>query len=241
MALDDKVFTPRIDKLDLTLFEGIESQSLAADKMAWLAIQRATRNHYLHYSYLEIGSHLGGSMQTHVLDPRCVQLTSIDPRPPSQPDDRGDGTRVFEYKDNSTARMMQNFEGLGMSYDEQIVRFRAIEETSDTLDRRQIVGGRYHYCLIDGEHTHVAAQKDFWFCLRNIRTTGVIAFHDDNIVKRAIVAGYDALRLMGVTFDVAKFPGLVTAFFFGRDNPCLTDPFIQPLIKSEATYQWLRR
>ena len=41
------------------------------------------------FRYLEIGSHLGGSLQALVADPRCMEIVSIDTRPDSQPDDRG--------------------------------------------------------------------------------------------------------------------------------------------------------
>lgn len=72
----------RIDRLDLSLFDAVETQSCDGDQLAWLAIQRSLRS-VGGYTYLEIGSHLGGSLQQHVVDPKCNWIVSIDRRPVS--------------------------------------------------------------------------------------------------------------------------------------------------------------
>ena len=80
-------------------FNKIESQSTKGDKRALLAIQRTTRNRFSTYTYLDIGSHLGGPIQPHLLDPRCETIYSIDTRPESHPDDRVEGY-YCKYKEN---------------------------------------------------------------------------------------------------------------------------------------------
>src|SRR4051812_45896339 len=97
-------FDSAIAQLDLQLFEKISSQSTDRDKRSMLACQLAVRELAPDYTYLEIGSYLGGSIQPHLLDPRCRTIFSIDKRPLSQPDERGFD---FIYKNNSTARMME--------------------------------------------------------------------------------------------------------------------------------------
>ena len=62
-------FDARVAALDLSLFDAIPSQSSAWDRRSLLACQAAIRQRIGRYVYLEIGSHLGGSLQTHVLDP----------------------------------------------------------------------------------------------------------------------------------------------------------------------------
>jgi hypothetical protein len=101
----DETFDQRIECLDLELFSAIHTQSNDDDRMAWLTIQRALHRRAEGYVYLEIGSHLGGSLQQHVADHRCRHMYSIDPRPPEQPDDRGER---FHYHGNSTQRMLAN-------------------------------------------------------------------------------------------------------------------------------------
>src|SRR4051812_12044666 len=82
-------FEDRIAELDLSLFDVIPSQSTSDDKGSLLALQLAVRDAVGEYTYLEIGSYLGGSIQPHLLDPECRKIYSIDKRPRSQPDERG--------------------------------------------------------------------------------------------------------------------------------------------------------
>src|SRR5436309_9076337 len=92
-------FDNAIAALDLSLFEKIESQSTDEDKRSLLACQSAVRDLRPEYTYLEIGSYLGGSIQPHLVDERCKRIVSIDKRPPRQPDARGVD---YEYLNNST-------------------------------------------------------------------------------------------------------------------------------------------
>src|SRR5262249_2545195 len=95
----------RLEALDLSLFQAIPSQSSAEDRRAWLAVQRSVRRSS-GYTYLEIGSYQGGSIQQHLVDPLCRRIISIDKRPLIPiPDDRG---QYVEYKVVSTAQMMDD-------------------------------------------------------------------------------------------------------------------------------------
>src|SRR5262245_57388082 len=96
-------FERKLEALDISLFDSIETQSSSEDRLSWLAVQRAVRRRSRGYTYLEIGSHLGGSIQQHLPDPRCKAIFSIDKRPPQQADDRG---HAYDYPDNSTDRML---------------------------------------------------------------------------------------------------------------------------------------
>lgn len=74
-------FDQNLNDLDLELFAVIPSQSTDDDKRSLLAVQRRTRELAGNYSYLEIGSYLGGSIQPHLLDSKCKSIWSIDKRP----------------------------------------------------------------------------------------------------------------------------------------------------------------
>ena len=54
----------RIQSLDVSLFDSILSETSPEDKHSLLLVQKCLR-HRGEYVYLEIGSHLGGSIQTH--------------------------------------------------------------------------------------------------------------------------------------------------------------------------------
>src|SRR5512140_1248307 len=93
--------------LDLKLFEKIHSQTSQNDKRSLLAVQQATREIVPAFTYLEIGSYQGGSLQPYVLDDCCSKVFSIDLRPTVSADDRGH-TQI--YQNNTTAQMIANLE-----------------------------------------------------------------------------------------------------------------------------------
>jgi hypothetical protein len=83
------VIEGRIADGDVTLFDHIAlTQSEPDDRKALLAIHDAVARRGP-FTYLEIGSYLGGSLQAVVADPRCKHIISIDPRPEAPPDERG--------------------------------------------------------------------------------------------------------------------------------------------------------
>lgn len=170
----------RIEQLDLSLFDPIESQSTANDRRSLLACQRATRHLRPDgYRYLEIGSHRGGSIQPHLLDSACTAITSIDKRSDRQDDERG---VKFAYQDNTTQRMLDLLGSVA-----PLDKLTTIDGTTTTLDPVR-AGDPVHLCFIDGEHTDATATSDFDFCLSALDTDGAIVFHDAAIIYRAIEA-----------------------------------------------------
>lgn len=117
----------RIEKLDPTVFATISSQSTPRDQRSLLALHAAARRAYGEFVYLEIGSHIGGSLQALVADPACKSIVSIDPRPKAFADERG---IVSKYPENSTERML---EYLAKVPGADLTKIRTIE-----LDCRQI-------------------------------------------------------------------------------------------------------
>src|SRR5437016_5643611 len=95
-------FEEALAALDTSLFENVRAQSSERDRVSLLALQNACREIHGQFDYLEIGSHLGGSLQVLVADPRCTSITSIDSRPETTPDVRG----ISSYPGNTTERML---------------------------------------------------------------------------------------------------------------------------------------
>jgi hypothetical protein len=174
-ALDDKLNT-----LDLSLFDQIESQTSTQDKRSLLALHAACREAFGDFTYLEIGSHLGGSLQSFIVDPLCCEIISIDPRPLIQPDERW--TEGHAYPHNSTERMLALLRQLP---DADLTRLRTIEKSTADISPAEIFPAPT-LCFIDGEHTDQAALRDADFCRSVVRTPGVIAFHDRAVVGAAI-------------------------------------------------------
>jgi hypothetical protein len=229
MPSHDRDFTPRLDALDLSLFAGIESQSTDADRRGWLLVQRAVRR-ASGYVYLEVGSHLGGSIQQHIVDPWCRAIISIDKRPQSQPDDRG---RTAHYQGNATDRMLDNLRSVAPDSPSKL---RCFDADASQVDPATIVE-RADFCFIDAEHTHAAVLSDFQACLRLCTPDAAIGFHDAFVVHRAIAAILEGLRKDGVSFDARKLGGSTFAIFL-RNCPARTDARVRAASRDGAS--WLR-
>ena len=189
----------KIESLDESLFQWIESATTSEDRKALLSIQHAIRTYTGKYSYLEIGSHLGGSLQPHLLDEKCSKVFSVDPRPPVMQDERRKEGNV--YHDNSTARMyslLQQIPNIDMG---KIVTY---EKTAAELTSNDI-GQGVSLFFIDGEHTHEAAYSDFRACFNFCNKPSIISFHDCFIVSRGIEKALQFLREQQVFHKIYYF------------------------------------
>jgi len=193
--MDDanRSFGIRISKFDLSLFHEIPSQTDDNDRKSLLVIQNAVRNSKESYVYLEIGSHLGGSIQTHLLDPRCRKIYSIDKRPEIQLDERwpeGD-----KYPGNCTKAMIDNLKRISgdltkitcFDCDASDINITGIEPKPDI-------------CFIDGEHTSEKTISDFNFCKSVLNANGLIVFHDSSVIFKAIRTIIADLKRRGEKF-----------------------------------------
>lgn len=194
-------FEQNLNGLDLTLFEAIPSQSTEDDKRSLLAVQRAVRELAGNYSYLEIGSYLGGSIQPHLLDPKCESVWSIDKRPVAQPDERG---FEWKYNNNSTARMIEMLKGVA----EDVSKVKTIDGDTREIAANKVLD-KIDLCFIDGEHTDEAAFADFKFCLTVLKENGAIMFHDSQITYGGIAESLKYLTEKGVTHRAYVLPTIV--------------------------------
>src|SRR4051795_12776182 len=100
----DAELAMRVDRLDDDLFSAIESQTTDRDRRSLLALHSAVASNRPSFSYLEVGSYLGGSLQALIRDRRCAHVMSVDTRTREAPDKR---SRMWSYEDNSTTRMLE--------------------------------------------------------------------------------------------------------------------------------------
>jgi Methyltransferase domain len=170
----------KVTAVDTGLFNYVESETSDDDRRSLLAIHSAIARRLGTFSYLEIGSHLGGSLQAVIADPRCRRIVSIDPRPTLQPDDRG---ASFTYDDNSTMRMLLLLEDVP---DADLMKLETIELSTEDIPAGSVA--RPDLCFVDGEHTYGAALRDARFCRAAMQGAGVVMFHDRRVVETAILA-----------------------------------------------------
>lgn len=196
--------------LDLSLFRWIESQTSESDRQALLSIRDAVCGMTTSYRYLEVGSHLGGSLQPHVIDARCVKIYSIDPRPLEQPDERW--TSKYRYEENSTDRMLALLSAIPEA---NISKIQTFEASSWELTPASIPSP-IDFAFIDGEHTNSAVVRDFVSVRRFLSPTAILAFHDCFVTYSAFLKISRMLRSERQTNGFLYFPNSgVVAIAFG--------------------------
>ncbi len=220
----------QVDALDLSLFRWIHSQTTDEDRRSLLAVHRAVAKAHKRFSYLEIGSHLGGSIQPYLVDPRCTRIYSIDPREIDIPDDRSEGWHST-YLGNSTQRMLDLLRAIDAASVDKIV---CIDQSSTDIDPAKI-DPKPKVAFIDGEHTNRAALDDFSFCMKIIADGGVIVLHDFWIIYPAIFQIYDRMRRERPGAICLMLAGSVFAVFLDRNLP-LSDSFLSEFYRRHKHY-----
>lgn len=202
MDTSDRPLGESIARLDTSLLGAIDTQLNQDDRRSLLALHAACRETHGTFAYLEIGSHLGGSLQSFIRDPACVQIVSIDSRPDRQPDERG---ITYRYEGNSTDRMLEN---LGRLTGADLAKLTTLDVGTDVLQPAD-VHIRPQLCFVDGEHTDEAALRDARFCRSVVADDGCIAFHDAQVVYGALDEFTRELQSEGVAFDAYVLPRVV--------------------------------
>lgn len=201
----------RLAGLDVSLFSHVESETTVADQQSLLGLQHACRTTRGSYAYLEIGSHLGGSLQPFVLDPLCQSIASIDPRPPAQSDDTG---RTWHYPENSTARMRSLLAAIPGADLSKLHSFDADTRGVAVQD----LPARPDLCFVDGDHSTDAALQDAMFCREAMQDDGCIVFHDRDLVRNAVSVLMERLSRDGLPFTAYACPDNVFVVEVGRSQ-----------------------
>ena len=174
-------FERAVRSLDVRLFGYVPSETSSPDRLSLLAVYNAVYDAFGPFAYLEIGSHVGGTLQVLLMDPRCTSITSVDSRVEMVPDAERE---PIPYPENSTERMLKY---LALVPGADLAKLETIDASTDELDPAAIAH-RPRLCFIDGEHTVEAAVRDARFCRSVIVDEGVIVFHDRKLVRPAIDA-----------------------------------------------------
>lgn len=208
--MSDAAFDVRMECLDTTLFASILSQTTDADRKSLLAVQRCVRESQ-DYVYLEIGSYLGGSIQPHLLDPKCKKIYSIDKRQLLSPDERSEPPG---YPSNSKEHMISLLTALDP---QSVAKIDCIDGDTRSISPSRI-SDRPNLCFIDGEHTARAIATDFDFCLRICAAGGTIVFHDSEIVFRGLRSVVSKLKRERHPFSTHALSDVVYVICLGKSD-----------------------
>src|SRR3954451_11361708 len=94
----------RVDRLDLSLFHQVKEGGTSSEDLRSLLALHAALAARGGFSYLEVGSYWGRSLQAFSVDGRCRGIVSIDPRDELSPDERSEPAL---YASNTTAVMLE--------------------------------------------------------------------------------------------------------------------------------------
>lgn len=217
-----------IETLDIAVFQ-IKTESTLSDRKSFLRVQNFARSVLGQYVYLEIGSHLGGSLVPHLMDPACRAVISVDPRPKAQPDERA---QIFHYPENSAARMISVLS----DYVPSAAMAKLTTIDSDVSDvRADAVDSKATLALIDGEHTTRACFSDFVGVLPLMKPDCIVSFHDANLIADAIVNAERFLDHLGIAHETVILPDTVAVIGLGRLASAVRDR-LQPHALDRETY-----
>jgi hypothetical protein len=154
----------------------IESQTSPTDKLALLQVRNILRKNLASYTYLEIGSYMGGSLSPFLKDPQCREILSVDERNRQQPDERG---MKFDYSGITNQTMIDNLKKHGFDV-------RKLKTFDGSISDYHEAGDEFDLVFIDGEHTDVACFRDFIHSFKLLKENSVIVFHDSYLIYKSL-------------------------------------------------------
>lgn len=179
--------------IDLTTEFPIDSQTTDIDKQVLLTIRTILKT-LPSYSYLEIGSYLGGSLTPFLKDDNCTKILSVDHREQKQPDERG---AIYNYSDITNDTMITNLKSYGFDITKLEVFDGSISEYNNESEL-------YDFIFIDGEHTDWACFRDFIHSEKYFKKDCIVAFHDTQFVYKSIRIINELLTSRKIKFKFFK-------------------------------------
>ncbi|MBN9221436.1 MAG: hypothetical protein J0I79_26130 [Mesorhizobium sp.] len=217
-----------IETLDIAVFK-VETHSTLGDRASFLRVQNLVRSILGRYTYLEVGSHVGGSLFPHLIDPACEAALSFDPRPAALPDERAE---LIHYPQNSTARMIAVLsDELPPSAMTKLTTF----DSDVSAVSPAAAGPKATLAFIDGVHTNEACFSDFVGVLRFMKADCVVCFHDANLIADAIINAERFLDHLGIAHETVFLPDTVAVIGLGAHASRVRDE-LQPHALDRKAY-----
>jgi len=185
----------------------IHSQTSTPDKSFLLNSVKFLKKFVENYSYIEVGSYMGGGLAPFLTDPACKSVTSVDERERAQPDERGAN---FDYAGITHQTMIDNLERHGIDT-------KKLKTFDGSINEMPIPAELFDLSFIDGEHTDYACFRDFLWLLPMMKSDSLIMFHDSTLIYKAIRLIDLYLRKIGAKYKLIKLSGSeVSGIFLGN-------------------------
>ena len=185
----------------------IQSQTSWSDKACLLASMMLMPLYNQSYSYVEIGSYLGGSLTPFLMDPLCNLVLSIDDRGLQLPDERG---AKFDYTGVTNQTMIGNLKKHEINTDK-------LQTFDGSVDIFRPTGQVFDLAFIDGEHTDFGCFRDFLWLLPMMKPDSLVMFHDSTLIYKTLRLIQLYLKKQGISFRFMKKAGsAISIIFFGK-------------------------
>lgn len=167
----------RVDRVDVSLVEHIQTGGTSSqDRRSLLAVNAALAARG-NFTYLEIGSYHGASLQSFIADTRCTRITSINRR---EGVSRAERPVEPQYPGNTPARMREHLSQIPGA---NLEKLTTVDASTEVLDPAAFSAD---LCFIDAEDTNDDVLRDARFCRKAVGDRGTIVFHDRTLVGSAI-------------------------------------------------------
>ena len=153
----------------------IDSQTTTEDKLVLLQLRKILKT-LPSYSYLEIGSYLGGSLTPFLKDPQCTRILSIDLRGSQQDDERG---LKYDYTGVTHQTMIDNLNECNFNVSKLETFDGSVSEYNDK-------DNKFNLMFIDGEHTDWACFRDFIHGIKLLADDSIVVFHDSSLIYKSL-------------------------------------------------------
>lgn len=184
----------------------ITSQTSDQDKLILIKVSEIIGKKIKNYSYLEIGSFLGGSLTPFLLDKNCKKILSIDKRNQVVEDENHE---QWSYENISEKTMLENFKKHKININKLIALNGDISHLK--------IKGKYDLSFIDGIHTDKNVFSDFLNSLDYMRQDSIILFHDSHMIFNALILIKIFLNKNKYDYKFIKFKNSsISAIFLGK-------------------------
>ncbi|WCA57762.1 class I SAM-dependent methyltransferase [Agrobacterium tumefaciens] len=154
----------------------VGSQTSDSDKLFLLNIINLLSETTGRFSYLEIGSFLGGTIAPFLVSKDCEYVLSVDERERQQPDERGPR---YDYAGITSQTMVDNLKNHGLPTEK-------LKTFDGSINALPLSERRFDLAFIDAEHTDEAVFRDFVYLLDHMKRDSIVMFHDSSLTAKGI-------------------------------------------------------
>lgn len=164
------------DTTDIATLFPIASQTSDTDKLFLKNVISLLSEKTGSFSYIELGSFLGGTLAPFLVANACSSVLSVDDRERQQPDERGP---KYDYAGITSQTMIDNLQKNGLPTSK-------LKTFDGSIENMPVSQSKFDLGFIDAEHTDEAVFRDFVYLLEHMKRDCIVMFHDSSLTAKGI-------------------------------------------------------